>query len=83
MVVITDRQREICDFIAEHIADHGYPPSVREIGDHVGLSSPSSVHHHLRRLEEAGALVRIAGRSRATTLAVPISADIPSSPEAA
>ena len=53
---LTDRQREILSFIHGYVADHGYPPSVREIGESVGLSSPSTVHSHLRTLQERGYL---------------------------
>jgi repressor LexA len=53
---LTDRQREILSFIAEHVTEKGYPPSVREIGEAVGLSSPSTVHAHLRTLQERGYL---------------------------
>ena len=53
---LTDRQREILSFIHRHVAERGYPPSVREIGEAVGLSSPSTVHSHLRGLQERGYL---------------------------
>src|SRR2546426_9639832 len=53
---LTDRQRDILSFIHEHVSDRGYPPSVREIGEAVGLSSPSTVHSHLRSLQEKGYL---------------------------
>lgn len=66
---MTPRQRAIVDFIRDFSGDHGYPPSVREIGHWVGLSSTSSVHHQLRRLEDLGVLVRVENRSRAVTLA--------------
>ena len=45
--ILTSRQREILDVIERHLQDHGYPPSVREIGEAVGLTSPSTVHNHL------------------------------------
>ena len=63
--VLTDRRRRILDFIDEHIAEHGYPPTVREIGQRVGLSSSSSVHFHLKALEDAGYLERDASLTRA------------------
>jgi repressor LexA len=53
---LTERQRDILSFIYEHVIGRGYPPSVREIGEAVGLSSPSSVHSHLRTLQERGYL---------------------------
>ena len=52
----------------EHIDAHDFPPSVREIGEHVGLTSTASVHHQLRRLEKLGVLLRAPKRSRAITL---------------
>ncbi|MEJ7721032.1 MAG: helix-turn-helix domain-containing protein [Ilumatobacteraceae bacterium] len=55
---ITARQREILDFIELQMRDHGYPPSVREIGEAVGLTSPSTVHSHLNTLERLGHLRR-------------------------
>jgi repressor LexA len=66
---MTERQAAIVEFIGAFTAANGYPPSVREVGEHVGLSSTSSVHHQLRRLEALGVLVRIANRSRAVVLA--------------
>lgn len=54
------RRRQILDYIEYHTRKRGYPPTVREIGEAVNLSSPSTVHTHLRRLEEAG-LVRREG----------------------
>lgn len=69
--LIGDRQHRILTFIAAHTRDHGYPPSVREIGDHVGLVSTSTVHHHLRALEAKGLLRRVQGRSRAVVVVAP------------
>lgn len=51
---LTDRQRQILDLIGATVRERGYPPSVREIGDAVGLSSPSTVHSHLSALERGG-----------------------------
>ena len=48
---LTDRQREILDFIVAQQRLRGYPPSVREIGEAVGLTSPSTVHTHLATLQ--------------------------------
>ena len=55
---LTKRQTEILRFILGEVRGHGYPPSVREIGKAVGLSSSSTVHAHLRNLEKKGYLVR-------------------------
>ena len=62
--MLTTRQQEIWQFLAEYVDAHGYPPTVREIGDAVGLASPSTVHAHLANLERAGLLGAIR-RSRA------------------
>ena len=51
---LNEKQRRILEYIAEATAQQGYPPSVREIGKHVGLRSSSSVHAHLMKLREAG-----------------------------
>lgn len=50
MEKLTRMQQRIYDYIAETIREQGYPPSVREIGDAVGLKSPSTVHFHLKHL---------------------------------
>ena len=60
-----DTQQRILEFIEQEIAQKGYPPSVREIGDAVGLKSTSTVHGHLRRLEARGLLRRDAMKPRA------------------
>jgi repressor LexA len=62
---ITTRQQEILDFILKTVADRGYPPSVREMGEAVGLSSPSTVHSHLSSLVKAGYLRRDPSKPRA------------------
>jgi len=62
---ISNRQQEILDYIRETVADRGYPPSVREIGEAVGLSSPSTVHSHLATLEASGRLRRDPTKPRA------------------
>ena len=68
MQELTKMQRRIYDYIAECVRDQGYPPSVREIGDAVGLKSPSTVHFHLKHLEEAGIIEKGAGKGRAIAL---------------
>ncbi len=62
---LTPRQREILDVIVEHLNQHGYPPSVREIGQTVGLRSPATVKSHLDNLRDAGYLVRDPAKPRA------------------
>ena len=65
---LTPKQQRIYDFIQAFAAQHGYPPSVREIGAAVGLKSPSTVHFHLKGLEEAGMIVKAEGKTRAISL---------------
>jgi repressor LexA len=62
---LTHRQKQIMEFIMQHIDMHGYPPTVREIGEAVNLSSSSTVHAHLRNLEEKGLIRRDAILTRA------------------
>jgi len=62
---LTERQRTILNVIRASVTDRGYPPSIREIGDAVGLTSTSSVAHQLRTLERKGYLRRDANRPRA------------------
>jgi repressor LexA len=69
MADITARQRRILDFIAETVRDRGYPPTVREIGEAVGLTSSSSVHAQLANLERKGLLRKDPTKPRAMTLA--------------
>jgi repressor LexA len=66
--MLTPRQREIYDFIARYSEEQGYPPTVREIGEAVGLASPSTVHAHLANLERAGMLHRDPTKPRALVL---------------
>lgn len=65
---ITPRQRQILQYILQHIDARGYPPTVREIGEAVSLSSSSTVHAHLRTLEDAGLIKRDAVLTRAIKL---------------
>lgn len=62
---LTVRQKQILDYILETVSDRGYPPAVREIGEAVGLSSPSTVHSHLSALVRAGYIRRDATKPRA------------------
>ena len=66
---LTMRQRLILEFIAQHTEDKGYPPTVREIGKAVDLSSSSTVHGHLRALETAGRITRDGSLTRAIRVA--------------
>jgi len=83
---LTGRQREIWSFLVDYVDRHGYPPTVREIGEAVGLASPSTVHAHLANLERAGLLRRDPTKPRALELigrdksAEPIVAELPKLP---
>jgi repressor LexA len=66
--VLTARQQEIWNYLVEYVDLHGYPPTVREIGEQVGLASPSTVHAHLANLERAGLLRRDPTKPRALEL---------------
>ena len=66
--MLTGRQQEIWDFLVRYVERHGYPPTVREIGEEVGLASPSTVHAHLANLERAGLLRRDPTKPRALEL---------------
>ena len=66
--MLTARQQEIWNFLVQYVDAHGYPPTVREIGEAVGLASPSTVHAHLANLERAGLLRRDPAKPRALEL---------------
>jgi repressor LexA len=66
--MLSGRQQEIYDFIVAYARKHGYPPTVREIGAEVGLASPSTVHVHLAKLEQAGYVRRDPTKPRALEL---------------
>jgi repressor LexA len=68
---VTVRQQRILDFIAETVRERGYPPTVREIGEAVGLTSSSSVHAQLANLERKGMLRKDPTKPRAMTLSEP------------
>ena len=66
--MLTTRQQEIWQFLAAYVDEHGYPPTVREIGEAVGLASPSTVHAHLASLEREGLIRRDPTKPRALEL---------------
>ncbi|WP_126426630.1 transcriptional repressor LexA [Brevibacillus marinus] len=70
MTKLSSRQQAIMDFIRKEVRDKGYPPSVREIGEAVGLASSSTVHGHLARLEKKGLIRRDPTKPRAIELLV-------------
>ena len=79
--MLTERQREIWNFVVDYAGRHGYPPTVREIGEVVGLASPSTVHAHLANLERAGLLRRDPTKPRALDLVGHRRAEHPSGAE--
>jgi len=79
---LTRRQRLVLETITAAIAAHGYPPSMREIGDTVGLTSSSSVSHQLQALERKGFLRRDPKRPRAMEVVLPGEDDSPEPPAA-
>jgi repressor LexA len=62
---LTKRQQEIFDFVRQYVSEHGYPPTVRDIGKAIGLASSSTVHAHLANLEKLGLLRRDPTKPRA------------------
>ncbi|HQX83524.1 MAG: transcriptional repressor LexA [Acidobacteria bacterium] len=68
MQPLTKRQREILDYLQEFIQQHGYAPSLEEVGRRFGLSSLATVHKHLTNLEEKGCIRRLWNRSRSVEL---------------
>lgn len=71
MKTLSPKQQQIYDYIVSFSGLHGYPPSVREIGEYVGLKSPSTVHFHLKGLEAAGLITKAEGKTRAITISGP------------
>jgi repressor LexA len=67
---LTKRQQEIFDFIKRYAGEHGYPPTVRDIGKAIGLTSSSTVHAHLANLEKVGLLRRDPSKPRAIEVLV-------------
>ena len=77
---LSDRQRQVLDYIRTTVAERGYPPSVREIGEAVGLSSPSTVHSHLSSLVAMGAIRRDPTKPRAIEVLDPADAPAADAP---
>lgn len=71
MEKLTDRQKDILDVIKQAIAKNGYPPTVREIGAKIGLSSSATTQFHIKKLEEKGYIKKNATKNRAIELLVP------------
>src|SRR2546427_12068504 len=66
--MLTKRQKELLDFLRAYIAEHGYAPTLDEIGRHFALGSLATVHKHLTNLERKGRIRRLANHSRALEL---------------
>ena len=67
---LTKRQSQILDYIKEYIASHGFPPTIREIGTALGISSPATTHAHLNNLENKGFIKKLETKNRAIELLV-------------
>lgn len=70
MIELTQRQEEILDFIKTFMVKHGFPPTIREIGEALGISSPATIHAHLKNLETRGVIRRNDTKNRAIELLV-------------
>ena len=68
MEKLSKMQKRVYEYIVQSIQDNGYAPSVREIGEALGLKSPSTVHFHVKHLEELGLIEKGAGKGRAIAL---------------
>lgn len=67
---LTKKQNEVLDYIKKYTATHGYPPAIREIGAGLGLSSPATVHTHVKKLEEAGVIKTSSNKFRTIEILV-------------
>ena len=70
MKTLTKRQNDILTYIKEYIVSHGYPPTIREIGADLGISSPATIHAHLANLENKGFIKKQNSKNRAIELLV-------------
>lgn len=69
---LTRRQKELLDYLDDHIREHGFAPTLEETGRYFGLSSLATVHKHLTNLERKGLIRRSSGRSRALEVVPPV-----------
>ena len=67
---LTRRQNDVLNYIKKYISEHGYPPATREIGQAIGLSSPATVHTHIKKLEDAGCIKKTNSKFRTIELLV-------------
>lgn len=70
METLTKKQNEILNFMKRYIAEHGFPPTIREIGSALGVNSPATIHAHLNNLEKKGAIKKNGYKNRAIELLV-------------
>ncbi len=71
MATMTKRQKQLIDYLNEYIGEHGYAPTLAEVGQYFGLSSLATVHKHLHNLEQKGLIKRQRNHSRALEVAAP------------
>jgi len=69
MATLTKRQKQLVDYLQDYIENHGYAPTLAEVGEYFGLSSLATVHKHLRNLESKGFIRRMHNHSRALEIA--------------
>jgi repressor LexA len=69
MATLTKRQKQMVDYLVNYIEEHGYAPTLAEVGEYFGLSSLATVHKHLRNLESKGFIRRMHNHSRALEIA--------------
>ena len=67
---LTNRQKDVLDYVKSYIVSHGYPPTVREIGSALGINSPATIHAHLKNLEKKGIIRKDNSKNRAIELLV-------------
>ncbi len=70
MESLTNRQKDVLDYVKSYIVSHGYPPTVREIGSALGINSPATIHAHLKNLEKKGIIRKDNSKNRAIELLV-------------
>lgn len=70
MEELTNRQKDVLNYVKSYIVSHGYPPTVREIGKALDISSPATIHAHLKNLEKKGIIRKDGSKNRAIELLV-------------
>src|SRR6202158_6613103 len=70
MATLTKRQKQLVDFLENYITEHGYAPTLSEVGQYFGLSSLATVHKHLHNLEKKGFIKRVHNHSRALEITI-------------